>query len=73
MGRAHTKWYNSTIDCNDATARAAFAGQNAGDTGVCDEYPFNSTSQNQQNIATVTLKLVPSVEGPIQRGHCSSA
>jgi RHS repeat-associated protein len=68
MGRAHTKWYNSTIDCNDA-ARAAFAGQNAGDTGVCDEYPFNSASQNQQNIATVTLRLVPSVEGPIQRDN----
>jgi hypothetical protein len=64
--RPRTGWYNSTPTC-EPIARYIYGVDNGGDTGVCDEYPFNSTTQNQQNLATVTLKLVPSEEGPIQR------
>jgi len=67
-GRTRTRppWYNATTTCNRG-ARAVFAAGHAGDNGVCDEYPFNSTSENQQTIASVTLKLVPGAEGAIQR------
>ena len=69
--RTRSGWYDSTATC-DATARAKFALDNGRDTGVCDEYPFNSSTQNEQNVATVTLKLVPSGEGLTQARALSS-
>jgi hypothetical protein len=69
--RTRTQWYNSTATC-DPAARAKFAGDNGGDTGACDEYPFNSTTQNEQNICTVTLKLVPLGEALPQARALSS-
>jgi RHS repeat-associated protein len=63
-------WYNATPMCNDG-AHAQFLIDSKGDLGICDEYPFRSTRQNQENVATVSLRLVRSGEGPIQGGALS--
>jgi len=60
-------WYTGATTCNEA-ARAAYAGEHGGDIGVCDEYPFNTATQNQANEVTVSLRLTPSKEGSSQGG-----
>jgi len=69
--RPSSSWYVATPDCNEA-AKTQYASTHNGDRPVCDEYPFHSTNQNQESLATVSLDLVPSIEGPIQGGALST-
>jgi RHS repeat-associated protein len=58
--RPPSKWYDSTPFC-DPPARTLYASRSA-----CDEYPFHSTNQNRESLATVSLQLVPFDEASIQ-------
>jgi RHS repeat-associated protein len=63
-------WYETTPFCDEA-ARSQFASENGGDRGVCDEYPFYSTTQNEETVTSVSLKFVPKAEGAPQGGNLS--
>jgi len=61
------EWYSNLPACNDA-AHTEFSQSHPGDRGVCDEYPFHSSRQNLETTDSVSLTMVPKLEGPIQGG-----